>query len=110
MGEFSVTLSELFLLLQATLRHAALPHLWTFSYAIARKDLDVDLWSGAAQVLGIFGNGRIEAFLKMRELQPEDMGQPDMAAKIAQRLRQLHQHAPTNVPKHVPLFDDLQLL
>ncbi|KAK9830788.1 hypothetical protein WJX74_007122 [Apatococcus lobatus] len=63
-----------------------------------------------AEVLGIFGNGRIEAFLKMRELQPEDMGQPDMAAKIAKRLRQLHQHVPTNVPKHVPLFDDLQLL
>ena len=42
------------------------------------------------QVLGTFGNGRIEAWIQMRPLQPEEMSQPQFSSHIAQRLAQFH--------------------
>ena len=42
------------------------------------------------QVLGTFGNGRIEAWIHMRPLKPEEMSQPQYSSRIAQRLAQFH--------------------
>lgn len=43
-----------------------------------------------AQVLGTFDNGRIEAWLEMRPLTPEQMTEPAMALRVARRLRAFH--------------------
>ena len=43
-----------------------------------------------AQVLGTFDNGRIEAWLEMRPLTPEQMTEPTMALRVARRLRAFH--------------------
>ena len=43
-----------------------------------------------AQVLGTFDNGRIEAWLEMRPLTPEQMTAPAMALRVARRLRAFH--------------------
>ena len=42
------------------------------------------------QVLGTFGNGRIEAWIHMRPLKPEEMCQAQFSSRIAQRLAQFH--------------------
>ena len=42
------------------------------------------------QVLGTFGNGRIEAWIHMRPLRPEEMCQAQFSSRIAQRLAQFH--------------------
>lgn len=42
------------------------------------------------QVLGTFDNGRIEAWLEMRPLSPEEMTAPAMALRVARRLRVFH--------------------
>lgn len=42
------------------------------------------------QVLGTFENGRIEAWIHMRPLKPEEMSQPHFSSRIAQRLAQFH--------------------
>ena len=42
------------------------------------------------QVLGTFGNGRIEAWIHMRPLKPAEMSQPQFSSRIAQRLAQFH--------------------
>ena len=42
------------------------------------------------QVLGTFGNGRIEAWIHMRPLKPEEMSQPQFSSRIAERLAQFH--------------------
>ncbi len=42
------------------------------------------------QVLGTFGNGRIEAWIHKRPLKPEEMSQPRFSCCIAQRLAQFH--------------------
>ena len=39
------------------------------------------------QVLATFDNGRVEGFLDMRTLEPVDMTEPAMAARIARRLK-----------------------
>ena len=44
----------------------------------------------AAQVLATFDNGRVEAFLDMRTLEPADMADAVMAARIARRLKHFH--------------------
>jgi ethanolamine kinase len=41
-------------------------------------------------VLATFENGRVEGFLDMRTLQPVDMTEASMAARIARRLKQFH--------------------
>ncbi|BDA42425.1 probable ethanolamine kinase [Coccomyxa sp. Obi] len=43
-----------------------------------------------APILSTFDNGRVEAFLDMRTLTPEDMTHPAMAVRIARRLKQFH--------------------
>ncbi len=43
-----------------------------------------------SQILSTFDNGRVEAFLDMRTLTPEDMTHPAMAVRIARRLKQFH--------------------
>jgi ethanolamine kinase len=43
------------------------------------------------QVLGFYDNGRIEAFLTAKTLQPEDMSSPVYMPRIAQKLHAFHQ-------------------
>lgn len=42
------------------------------------------------QVISTFDNGRVEAFLNMRTLDPVGMAEPAMARRIAQRLKHFH--------------------
>jgi hypothetical protein len=42
------------------------------------------------QVLGTFGNGRVESFLNMRTCSTEGLKVPRIAAGIAIKLRKLH--------------------
>ncbi len=43
------------------------------------------------QVLGTFGNGRVERFMEgMRHLDPSEMARPDLVPLIARRLAQFH--------------------
>ena len=43
------------------------------------------------QVLGTFGNGRVERFMeRMRHLEPAEMARPDLVPLIARRLAQFH--------------------
>ena len=45
----------------------------------------------AAQVLGTFGNGRVERFMEgMRHLDPAEMARRDLVPLIARRLAQFH--------------------
>lgn len=46
--------------------------------------------SANMQVLGTFSNGRVESWIHMRALKPEEMCTPDMAACIARRLAHFH--------------------
>jgi len=44
-----------------------------------------------SQVLGTFGNGRVERFMEgMRHLDPSEMARPDLVPLIARRLAQFH--------------------
>lgn len=45
---------------------------------------------GALQVVGTFGNGRVETFIPYRPLTEDEMAQPKLSADIARRLAQLH--------------------
>ena len=42
------------------------------------------------QLLASFDNGRLEGYLDMRTLKPEDLTQPPMALRIARRLKHFH--------------------
>lgn len=42
------------------------------------------------QVVGLFGNGRIEEFLECKTLTPEEMADPAFVPRIATRLREFH--------------------
>ncbi len=42
------------------------------------------------QLLGVFETGRIEEFLPMRSLSPEEMASPRFAPAIARTLRRFH--------------------
>ena len=41
-------------------------------------------------MLATFDNGRVEAFLDMRTLEPADMADAVMAARVARRLKHFH--------------------
>ena len=56
-----------------------------------------------SKVLGTFENGRVEAFIRMRPLEPEDMRRPELAARIARRLAQFHA-VPIREPRESKLF------
>eukprot|EP00891_Asterochloris_glomerata_P001276 jgi/Astpho2/1276/Aster-07120 len=56
----------------------------------ARVILQLNTAGFGAQVLGTFENGRIEAWIHMRPLKPEEMSQPHFSSRIAQRLAQFH--------------------
>lgn len=45
---------------------------------------------GVSQVVGTFGNGRVETFIPYRPLTEDEMAQPKLSADIARRLAQLH--------------------
>ena len=51
-----------------------------------------------AQVQGLFQNGRIETFLPMRCLTPEEMCTPEIALQIAAKLAKFHQVDAENAP------------
>ena len=59
-----------------------------------------------AQVLGTFDNGRVESWIHMRALQPEEMCQADMAACIARRLAHFH-NADITEDKEPRLFEKM---
>lgn len=44
-----------------------------------------------AELLGLFGNGMIQSFIKARTLSPSDMSDPKISAEIASQLRRFHQ-------------------
>lgn len=50
------------------------------------------------QVVGMFGNGRIEEFLIAKTLTPEELGQPLYVTHIARTLRRLHEVPTDSVP------------
>jgi hypothetical protein len=61
--------------------------------AATRTDTCTHVYSSHAarlQVLGTFENGRIEAWLEMRPLTPEEMTAPLTAQRVARRLRAFH--------------------
>lgn len=57
-----------------------------------------------AEVLGTFDNGRVETWLHMRPLTPEQMCEPGMAACIAKRLADFHAADIQGVPKEPQIF------
>jgi len=69
------------------------PWLCLTGSAATRTDTNTHVSSSRAaclQVLGTFENGRIEAWLEMRPLKPEEMTAPLMAQRVARRLRAFH--------------------
>ncbi|KAM7263209.1 hypothetical protein ACFE04_000892 [Oxalis oulophora] len=44
-----------------------------------------------AKLLGVFGNGMVQAFINARTLTPADMRSPKLAAEIAKQLRRFHE-------------------
>lgn len=59
------------------------------------------------QVLATFDNGRIEEFLEMRPLKPEEMAKKATAEQIAVRLKQFHEVevAPKEGPQLFPTIN-----
>ena len=59
------------------------------------------------QILGTFSNGRVESWIHMRPLKPEEMCEQGNAACIAQRLATFHAADIHDVPKEPQVFQRL---
>ena len=59
----------------------------------------------AWQILGTFPNGRVESWIHMRPLKPEEMCEPDKAACIARRLASFHAADIRGISKKPQVFE-----
>lgn len=59
----------------------------------------------AVQILGTFINGRVESWIHMRPLKPEEMCEPNKAACIARRLASFHAADIRGISKKPQVFE-----
>ncbi len=59
------------------------------------------------QILGTFSNGRVESWIHMRPLKPEEMCEKSNAGWIAQRLATFHAADIDDIPKEPQVFQRL---
>ena len=59
------------------------------------------------QILGTFSNGRVESWIHMRPMKPEEMCEQGNAGCIAQRLATFHAADIHNVPREPQVFQRL---